>query len=123
VPGKVTRGTVVVINLDPPPPGQTPVGHEISKLRPCVVIQNDIGNKNSSVVIVAALGDAERFSRPLPVWVLVKKGEGGTDKACYVLCNQVHSVDEKRFVKILGKLDDKTMEDVDKALKISLGLK
>ena len=40
-----------------------------------------------------------------------------------MVCNQLHSVDERRFVKILGKLDDKTMVDVDKALKISLALK
>jgi mRNA interferase MazF len=122
VPGKVTRGTVVVINLDPPPPGQPPVGHEISKVRPCVVIQNDVGNRNSSVVIVATLGDAERFPKQLPVWVRVKKGEGGTDKESYVMCNQIHSVDENRFVKILGKLNEATMKSVDAALKISLAL-
>ena len=87
-----------------------------------MVIQNDVGNKNPSVIIVAALGDAERFPRPLPLWVFVKKGEGGTEKPSYVLCNQLHSVEEKRFVKICGKLDDKTMENVNKALKISLAL-
>ena len=122
MPGMVTRGTVVVINLDPPPPGQTALGHEISKVRPCVVIQNDTGNKYSSVVIVAAMGDAERFPKPLPVWVPVKIGEGGATKPSYVLCNQLHSVDESRFVKICGKLEDATMAKVDAALKVSLAL-
>ena len=41
MPGKMTRGTVVEVDLDPI------IGHEISKSRPCVVIQNDVGNAAS----------------------------------------------------------------------------
>ena len=53
MPGKCVRGAVIEINLDPV------IGSEANKTRPCVVIQNDIGNKYSSVSIVAAITGAE----------------------------------------------------------------
>jgi len=116
MPGKVTRGTVVDVNLDPT------VGKEIQKTRPCVVIQNDIGNRYSSLTIVAPIWGAEHFNRPYPVMVLVKAGDGGTEKDSYVLCNQIRAVDETRLGKIYGKLSSPTMKQVDAALRISLAL-
>jgi mRNA interferase MazF len=121
VPGRVTRGTVVYVDLNPPAGGAT-VGHEIDKVRPCVVIQNNVGNLKSTVTIVAAIGDKDRFPRALPVWVPVAKGEGGTKKDCYVLCNHLHTVDELRFKEIWGSLTEDTMKKVDRALRISLAL-
>jgi len=55
MPGKCVRGTVLGINLDPS------IGHEQRKLRPCVVIQNDIGNKNAPTTIVAVITGAENI--------------------------------------------------------------
>ena len=116
MPGKCVRGMVVEINLDPT------VGHEIRKCRPCVVIQNDIGNANSHLTVVAAIEGAEHRSKLYPVNVLVKKGEGGLTKDSVVLCEQIRTVDETRFGRALGKLTDATMEKVNEALKISLAL-
>jgi mRNA interferase MazF len=116
MPGKVTRGAVVDVNLDPT------VGHEIKKTRPCVVIQNDIGNRFSPLTIVAPIWGAEHFKKPHPVQVFVKAGDGGTAKDSYVLCNQIRFVDEVRLGVIYGKLKQETMKQVDAALKISLGL-
>ena len=116
MPGKCTRGMVIEINLDPT------VGHEIRKSRPCVVIQNDIGNARSSLTIVAALEGAEHVRRLYPVNVLVKRGEAGLTKDSVVLCNQLRTVDEMRFGKVYGKLSESTMREVDQALKISLAL-
>jgi mRNA interferase MazF len=61
MPGKVVRGMVVAVGLDPT------IGREIRKTRPCVVIQNDIGNKNSPLVIVAAVTGAEHIRKPPPI--------------------------------------------------------
>ena len=112
-----TRGDVVEVNLDPA------VGSEPSKKRPCVVIQNDIGNKFSPVTIVAAITGAENVPKPYPVDVPVRAGEGGLVKDSVVQCNLVRCVDEKRVVRIMGRLSAATMQEVDKALKISLALK
>jgi mRNA-degrading endonuclease toxin of MazEF toxin-antitoxin module len=62
MPGKVSRGSVVDVNLDPS------VGREMMKTRPCVVIQNDIGNQNSKLTIVAAMTGAENvLKKPSPI--------------------------------------------------------
>lgn len=116
MPGKVVRGMVVAVGLDPT------IGREIRKKRPCVVIQNDIGNKNSPLVIVAAITGAEHIRKPPPIWILVPKGEGGFDKDSYVLCNQIRTVDETRLGAIYGQLSAKIMKEIDEALRISLSL-
>ena len=116
MPGTCTRGVVLEVNLDPA------VGSEPNKTRPCVVIQNDIGNRYSPVSIVAIVTGAENVPKRYPVDVLVLKGEGGLSKESVVQCNLIRSVDEKRFVRTLGNLSKATMEKVDRALRISLGL-
>jgi mRNA interferase MazF len=114
--GKPTRGMVVEVNLDPV------VGHEQGRSRPCVVVQNDIGNRYSSTTIVVPLTDAGHIRTPSPIYVLVTKGDGGTTKDSYVLCDQVRTVDQRRFGRIFGALSPETMAAVDQALRISLGL-
>jgi len=116
MPGKCTRGMVLEVNLDPV------VGSEANKTRPCVVIQNDIGNRYSPVSIVAAITDADHVPKRYPVDVPVPRGEGGLSKDSVVQCNQIRCVDEKRFVRALGHLSRSTMDKVDQALRISLAL-
>ena len=116
MPGRCVRGAVVEVNLDPV------VGSEANKTRPCVVIQNDIGNRFSPVVIVAAITGAENVAKRYPVDVPISKGEGGLVKDSVVQRNQIRSVDEKRLVRTLGHLRPATMAKVAQALKISLAL-
>lgn len=87
-----------------------------------MVIQNDIGNKFSPVTIVAAITDAENVPKRYPVDVPVKQGEGGLTKNSVVQCNMVRCVDGQRVLSTLGKLSPRTMQEVDRALKISLAL-
>jgi mRNA-degrading endonuclease toxin of MazEF toxin-antitoxin module len=44
-----------------------------------------------------------------------------TKDSC-VLANQIRTVDEKRFVKIYGRVGKEVMKDFDKALRISQSL-
>ncbi len=115
MPGKCARGMVLEIELGPK------VGDETTKARPCVVVQNDIGNKNSSLTIVAPITKAEGL-RLYPVVVFVAKGNGGLPMDSVVLCNHLHTVVEDRFGKVYGQLDAQTMSRIDAALKISLAL-
>jgi mRNA-degrading endonuclease toxin of MazEF toxin-antitoxin module len=52
----------------------------------------------------------------------VKKGNGGTTKDSYVLCDQIRTVDQRRFRTVFGTLLPETMAIVDAALLVSLGL-
>jgi mRNA interferase MazF len=114
--GKPFRGMVVEVGLDPV------VGHEQGRARPCVVVQNDIGNRFASTTIVVPLTDAAHIKKPSPIYVPVKKGDGGTKKDSYILCDQIRTVDQRRFRGTYGTLSPETMTAVDRALRISLGI-
>jgi mRNA interferase MazF len=113
---KPFRGMVVEVSLEPV------IGHEQGRSRPCVVVQNDIGNRFASTTIIVPLTDAAHIRTPSPIYVLVKKGDGGTTKDSYVLCDQVRTVDQRRFRSTYGTLAPETMANVDAALLVSLGL-
>ncbi len=67
---EIKRGDVIDIDFDPAR------GHEIRKTRPAVVVQNDIGNQYSPLVIVSPIRGAEHIKKPYPVIVFVDKGAG-----------------------------------------------
>jgi len=109
------RGEVYLVNFDPT------LGAEIQKTRPALIVQNDIANQHSPITIVAAI--TSRFKEPVPPnKVLAEAPEGGLDVDSVVLLNQLRSVDRQRLIRRLGRLEPATMERVDKALMISLGL-
>lgn len=114
--GRPSRGMLIEVGLDPV------VGHEQGRSRPCVVVQNDVGNRFSSTTIIVPLTDAAHIRKPSPIYVLVAKGDGGATKNSYALCDQIRTVDQRRFRRIFGTLLPETMAEIDRALKVSLGL-
>ena len=109
------RGEIYLVGFDPT------VGHEIQKTRPAVVIQNDVSNQHSPITIVAAI--SSQFSDPpFPREVVIEPDESGLPKRSAVIVNQIRSVDRLRLQKKLGRLSRQSMERVDEAIKISLGL-
>jgi len=110
------RGDVYLVTFDPAR------GHEITKTRPALVIQNDIGNRHSPVTIVAGI-ISKLSPAPYPVDVAVAPTRAsGLSVPSAIQLNQIHSVDQQRLVKRLGAVDAPTMRSVDEAIKISLGL-
>ena len=112
----IRRGTVVEVRLDPTK------GHEVSKKRPCVVVQNDLGNRTSPITVVAAIVGAEHLVRVTAIDVVVPRGEGGLLKDSVVKCDHLRSIDELRIGRTFGQLRPETMRRVDAALRISLEL-
>lgn len=109
------RGEVYLVNFDPT------LGSEIQKTCPALVLQNDISNEYSPITIVAAI--TFQFDEELyPTEVLIQPPEGGLTTNSVVLLNQIRSIDKKRLIKKLGSLNMGTMEQVDGAIQISLGL-
>jgi mRNA interferase MazF len=96
-------------------------GGEIKKVRPWVVIQNDVANMHSEVVIVAAITSNTKH-KDHPVNVLVTGTETGLKEDGLVLCNQIRTVAKSRLIKQIGKVPPKKMELVDWALLKSLDL-
>ncbi len=112
----IFRGNVVDVSLDPI------IGNEKGKTRPCVVVQNDIGNKLSPTTIIVPITDVNR-KKIYPFQVLIKKGEGGLVKNSKACCEHVRIIDKRRIVgTVLGTLDPTTIEKINKALCLSLAL-
>lgn len=108
------RGDIWTVDLEPV------VGSEQGKARPAVIIQNDLGNQYSPVLIIAALTSG--VNAGYDVQVEVKAPEGGLVNDSLVLLNQIRTIDKKRVEKYWGRLSPSTMRQVDRAIKISLGL-
>lgn len=109
------RGEVYLVSFDPA------VGSEIQKMRPALILQNDIANRHSPITIVAAI--TSQFEEPLyPTEVLVSPPEGGVVVPSVVLLNQIRSIDRRRLVRRLGAVAETTMARVDRAVRISMGL-
>ena len=109
------RGEVWIVNFDPT------VGAEIKKSRPALILQNDIANEHSPITIVAAI--TSKFDEKLyPTEVLISQREGGLAQESVALLNQIRSIDKQSLVKKLGIVQNKTLREVEKAIKISLEL-
>ena len=109
------RGEVWLAGLDPV------VGSEQGKTRPVVVVQNDVANQYSPVVIVAAVTSVAN-PKAYPTEVQVRGGEAGMKKSSVILLNQIRTIDKTRLIARWGKLAPETLRRVDRALTISLGL-
>jgi mRNA interferase MazF len=111
----VKRGDVYFADLSPV------VGSEQGGVRPVLVIQNDIGNRFSPTVIVAAI-TAQIQKAKLPTHVEIDAKRYGFERDSVILLEQIRTIDKQRLTDKITHLDDEMMEKVDDALQISLGL-
>ncbi|WP_172638624.1 type II toxin-antitoxin system PemK/MazF family toxin [Clostridium pasteurianum] len=112
----VKRGDIFYADLSPV------VGSEQGGIRPVIIIQNDIGNKYSPTVIVAAITSQINKAK-LPTHVEISSEEYGLNKDSVVLLEQIRTLDKKRLKEKIGHMTDSDMEKVDKALLVSISLK
>ena len=111
----VRRGEIYLVNLDPT------IGSEISKTRPALVIQNDIGNMYSPLTIVAPITSKPR-KKSYPTEVAIPSKDSGLKINSWVLLAQIRTIDKSRLIKKLGALSSRKKNEVDAAIRISLGL-
>lgn len=112
----VQRGEVYFADLSPV------VGSEQGGIRPVLILQNDIGNRFSPTVIVAAI-TAQIQKAKLPTHVEISAKRYGFDRNSVILLEQIRTLDKQRLTDKITKLDIDMMHQVDEALQISLGLK
>ncbi|MFI8715521.1 type II toxin-antitoxin system PemK/MazF family toxin [Brevibacillus brevis] len=111
----VKRGDVFFADLSPV------VGSEQGGVRPVLVIQNDIGNRFSPTVIVAAI-TAQIQKAKLPTHVEIDAKSYGFDRDSVILLEQIRTIDKQRLTDKITHLDDEMMDRVNESLQISLGL-
>ena len=111
----VKRGDVFFADLSPV------VGSEQGGVRPVLIIQNDIGNRFSPTVIVAAI-TAQIQKAKLPTHVESDAETHGFDRNSVILLEQIRTIDKQRLTDKITHLDEETMRKVNEGLQISTGL-
>lgn len=111
----VKRGDIFYADLSPV------IGSEQGGIRPVLVIQNDIGNRYSPTVIIAAITSQINKAK-LPTHIEADSKKYALIKDSVILLEQIRTIDKKRLREKIGHLDNGLMTKVDKALLISLGL-
>lgn len=111
----VKRGDIIYADLSPV------IGSEQGGVRPVLIVQNDIGNKYSPTVIVAAITSQINKAK-LPTHIEINANEYGLPKDSVVLLEQIRTIDKKRLREKIGHFDEDMMEKVNDCLKISMGL-
>lgn len=111
----IFRGDLYYADLSPV------VGSEQGGVRPVVVIQNDVGNRHSPTVIVAAV-TSRSTKAAIPTHVLIPKMPGGLKQDSTVLAEQIRTIDRNRLKEYIGHLDTAQMQGINQAMLTSLGL-
>ena len=101
---EIKQYDVFLITLDPT------IGHEIKKSRPCVILSPDEMNQYISTVIIAPMTSK---SHPYPTRIHVKFRE----KSGWIVLDQIRTVDKRRLIKNLGKIDRSTINSIKSAIK------
>ena len=111
----VKRGDIYYADLSPV------VGSEQGGVRPVLVIQNDIGNKHSPTVICAAITSKMNKAK-LPTHVELNTRRCAMVRDSVILLEQLRTIDKQRLKEKICHIDGALLQEVDRALKVSLEL-
>lgn len=111
----IRRGDVFYADLRPV------VGSEQGGVRPVLIVQNDVGNRHSPTVICAAITSRLNKAK-LPTHVEVSTLQCNMVKDSVILLEQLRTIDKKRLKDKICHIDGTLLNEVDKALLVSLGL-
>ncbi|MDR9402246.1 MAG: type II toxin-antitoxin system PemK/MazF family toxin [Halothece sp. Uz-M2-17] len=107
------RGEIWWVDLQPV------IGRETDKQRPCLILQNDIGNQNSSTTIIVPFLRG-RKNYPFVVNV-IPTSQNRLDQDRHLNLSQMRSVDAQRLKKKQGTLESAYWKAIEKAVCIELG--
>lgn len=110
----IKRGEIYYADLSPV------VGSEQGGVRPVLIVQNDIGNKYSPTVIVAAI-TSQLSKAKIPTHVELSAIEYNLPKDSVILLEQVRTIDKRRLKDKVSELDSLKMRQVNVAILVSLG--
>ena len=113
------RGEIRLVDLDPA------VGSEASKVRPAVIVSNDGANaaagrtRHGVVTIVPVTSNIERV---YPFQVLLRAADCGLRLDSKAQAEQVRSIAATRIDRVVGRLTDELVNQLNTALRLHLGL-
>ena len=108
------RGMVIDVNLEPT------LGLETGKIRPCIIVTNDIYNMKLPVIQVVPITEwSTKKDRIITNVKINPDAINGLSKKSIADCLQTRPIDHNhRLVKIREELSSEIMKEIDKALRI-----
>jgi mRNA interferase MazF len=86
------------------------IGHEIKKVRPCIVLSPDEMNFNIDTIIIAPMSTKSR-SYPTRVKITFEKKHG------WIILDQIRTIDKIRLKEKAGHLEERKIAEVKDILK------
>jgi mRNA interferase MazF len=107
------RGMIIDVNLDPTK------GSETGKIRPCIIVTNDVYNQRVPVIqVVPVTAWSEKKSRIITNVTIDPSPENGLDKQSIADCLQTRPIDHHlRLVSVRGQVSASLLRQIDQALK------
>ena len=98
------------------------IGTEPGKIRPVLIIQTDLLNQigHPSTMVCPITTNVKKGSQILRVHL--EKGTANVHKACDIMIDQIHAIDNKRLTKKIGTLPDELIVQVKEDIQIVLDL-
>ena len=113
------RGEVRIVDLDPAR------GSEAAKSRPAVIVSNDAANATAERLgrgVVTVVPVTSNVDRVYPFQVRLAAAATGLPRDSKAQAEQVRSVSVERVQRKVGQLPAELLADLDRALRLHLGL-
>lgn len=111
---QIKRGDIYYADLSPV------VGSEQGGIRPVLILQNNKGNKFSPTTICAIITSRKtKANLPTHYWLI---GDYNLPFDSMVELEQIRTIDKSRLRQYIDTISTQTQKDIDKCIKISLGL-
>ena len=107
---ELKRGDVYWVNLNPT------IGSEIQKIRPAVIISNNIQNRISSRIVIIPITSNIKVIFPFEAKISI------IEEISKALTDQIRTIDKIRLSSYICTLTKVEIQDIEKALKITLSL-
>ena len=111
----IRRGDIYYADLRPV------IGSEQGGIRPVLIVQNDMGNRHSPTVIVAAITSKMNKAK-LPTHIELSAKQCGIMKDSVILLEQLRTIDKQRLKEKVCHLEEPLLTRVNRGLCISLDL-
>lgn len=115
---ELRRGWVIDVDLEPKK------GSETGKVRPCIVVTNDVYNERVPVIQVVPLTEWNDKKGRIRTNIRVEPSVvNGLSKVSVADCLQTRPIDQRqRLVAVRGELEAEILAEIDRALKVVFGL-
>jgi len=98
------------------------IGTEPGKTRPVAIVQTNLLNKipHPSTIICPITTNVKKNTEILRIHL--KKGTANLNQDCDIMIDQIRAIDNRRLIKIIGKLPNEIIDQIKDNIEIILDL-